>query len=78
VADFLTFTPRFAFGAQMREQAAPNAVQNERSAGKRPRDDSDNVRQGSLGSQSKQPKFTHNVEVVAARRQAMYDHPEMI
>jgi len=88
VSDFINFGPRHdaLLGLQTRERPAPNAVRNERSAGKRPRDDSDDVEQGSQGShsqgsqgsQSKEPKFTHNAEAFAARRQAMYDHPDMV
>jgi len=87
VADFMNFGPRLdaLLRLQTRERPAPNAVRNERSAGKRPRDDSDDVEQGSQGSnsqgsqgsQSKQQKLTHNAEAFAARRQAMYDHPDM-
>ena len=87
VSDFINFSHRrdALLGFQTRERPAPNAVRNERSAGKRPRDDSDDVEQGSQGSnsqgsqgsQSKQQKLTHNAEAFAARRQAMYDHPDM-
>jgi len=77
VADFVNFGPRLiaVLGLQTREQPVRNPERNERSAGKRPWEVSDDVAQG---SQATKPKLKHNVEVVAARQQAMYDHPDMI